>query len=61
MAETKKPTHNVFAIRKAKSDDKKDHFIEVGAAWPIKDGFKIKMDAVPVNGELVILARKEKK
>ena len=56
----KAPTHNVFAIRKAAAEGKKDHFAEIGAAWPVKDGFKLKLDALPVNGELLILPRKPK-
>lgn len=35
-------------------------FTRVGAAWPNKaGGFQIKLDALPPNGELVLLPPKE--
>jgi hypothetical protein len=34
----------------------------IGAAWPIKDGkgLKVKLDAIPTNGEIVLLPNESK-
>ena len=46
-----------YAVRK--SGDK-SHFTRIGAAWPNrKGGFGLRLDALPVNGEIVLLPPKE--
>lgn len=56
---SKAPTHNVFTVIELES--RKDKWVEIGAAWPIKDkeGFSIRLNALPVNGKLVIMKRKD--
>ncbi len=56
MAETttgKKPTHTAYVVREGKE---KGHWLEVGAAWPHKDGkgFDVTLSALPVDGRLVV-------
>lgn len=56
MAETtsgKKPTHTAYTVREGKE---KGHWLEIGAAWPHKDGkgFDVALMALPVDGRLVL-------
>jgi len=38
----------------------KSHFTRIGAAWPnTKGGFGIRLDALPVAGEIVLLPPRE--
>ncbi|GAB3326716.1 hypothetical protein [Haliea atlantica] len=40
---------------------KKAYWSRIGAAWPNrKGGFQIKLDTLPVNGELVLLPPRER-
>lgn len=51
---TKQPTHRIYAVTKRGS---KNHWQEIGAAWPHTDGhgFNLKLDYLPLNSaELVI-------
>lgn len=54
-----RPSHKVLAVseRPDGKDKTKPHFTRIGAAWPIKDGtgFSIQLDAMPINGRLVLL------
>ena len=46
-----------YAVRQ--SGDK-SHFTRIGAAWRNKkNGFGLRLDALPVNGEIVLLPPKE--
>lgn len=54
-----KPTHTAYTVREGKGDAK-PYWLAIGAVWPIKDGFKIKLDAMPFDGEIVIRKRSEK-
>jgi hypothetical protein len=49
----KKPTHTAYVVREGKE---KGHWLEVGGAWPHKDGkgFDVALSALPTNGRLVI-------
>lgn len=39
----------------------KSHFTRIGAAWPnTKGGFGIRLDALPVAGEIVLLPPQER-
>ena len=51
----KKPTHTAYTVREGKGDAK-NRWLEVGAAWPHKDGkgFDVALSALPVDGRLVI-------
>ena len=55
-----RPTHRVYAVRKAGG---KGHWSEIGAAWAHQDGkgFNVKLDYLPLNGaEIVIREPKAK-
>lgn len=53
----RKPDYRVMVSRK--SGDK-NFYTEVGAGWDVaKEGISIKLNALPVNGELVLFPRKE--
>jgi hypothetical protein len=44
-----------FVARNYKADgEDRTHWTRVGTAFPVKDGTKILLDAVPVNGELFL-------
>lgn len=47
-----KPTHIAFVTREIKGSERSSIWTPCGAAWAHKDGkgFRIKLDAVPVNG-----------
>lgn len=56
MADTttgKKPTHTAYVVREGKE---KGRWLEVGAAWPHKDGkgFDVVLSALPADGRLVV-------
>jgi len=42
--------------------DGKPYYTEIGRAWPLKekDGCTVRLAALPVNGELIVLARQAK-
>ena len=54
-----RPTHKVLAVseRPDGDNDSKSFFTRIGSAWPIKDGkgLSIVLDALPLNGRLVLL------
>lgn len=55
-----KPTHTAYTVIRAKKDDQKDYWLPVGSAWTNRDGsFNIRLNALPVNGELCVRPRKE--
>ena len=60
MSNTNGPKYHVFTSEKGKDD--KNYYTKVGAAWPLKDrdGLSIKLEALPVNGELVLFPPKAK-
>ena len=58
-ATSKKPTHTAYVVRPGKE---KGHWLEVGAAWPHKDGkgFDVVLSALPADGRLVIRVNEPK-
>lgn len=58
---SKAPTHTVYTVREGKTEEDKGFFTRIGAAWTIKDGtgLSIALDALPVNGRIVVLPKKE--
>jgi hypothetical protein len=58
---SKTPTHTVYQVREGKSE--KGFWTRVGAAWPTKNGngFSIQLDAVPLDGRIIVLPATEKK
>jgi len=57
--ENRRPDLIVYAVNQAKGSGKeevKPYFNQVGAAWAnSKDGYNIRLFALPVDGELVLL------
>ncbi len=49
------PTHRVYMVKDLEDGDK-SHWTTIGAAWAHKDGdgLNIQLDAMPLNGRLVI-------
>jgi hypothetical protein len=58
MAESNKPSHEIFVVE-GEGDDA--YFTKVGAAWPNKKGtgFNIKLSALPLNGRLTMTEARE--
>jgi len=57
---SKKPELIAFVATEGK--DEKSFFTRIGAAWAnSKGGFNIKLEALPVGGEIVLLPPKEDK
>jgi hypothetical protein len=56
---TNKPTHKVLAVTERPDGDNppKSYFTRIGAAWPIKNGsgLSLQLEALPLNGRLVLL------
>lgn len=54
------PTHRLYVVKDGKHGAK-DFWVRVGSAWPHKSGtgFNIKLDALPTDGELVMLDESE--
>jgi len=54
-----KPDLKAFAVTQSGDNS---YFTEIGAAWQnAKGGYGIKLTALPVNGEIVLLPPKESK
>jgi len=53
-----KPAYDVFVSRKMA--DGKNFYTRVGSAWNVsKDGISIKLDALPVDGQMVLFPSKD--
>lgn len=58
MANVKRPDYEVFVSQKGK--DEKNFYTKVGAAWNVAaDGISIKLQALPLDGNLVLFPPKE--
>ena len=58
-----KPSHRVLMAESYESGDAtKSKYTDVGAAWPVKDGkgYKVKLSAFPISGELLLLPNEPK-
>ena len=55
---TNRPTQRVYAVIK-KEDNEKGIWLEIGAAWPHRDGkgFGVKLNLVPFSGTAEIVIR----
>jgi hypothetical protein len=59
MAKGKKPDWRVLVSRE---NGDKNFYTEVGSAWNVaKDGISIQLNALPVDGKLVLFPREEEK
>jgi len=56
----KAPTHIAYQVRGKQGE--KSYFTRIGAAWPNKsgNGFRIQLDAVPLDGRFTVIAATEK-
>ena len=53
------PTHTCFTVRN-RGEDKKAFWARIGSAWTNRDGsFTIRLDALPLDGEIVVRPRKD--
>ena len=53
-----RPTHKVLAVTERRTgDDTKSYYTKIGVAFPIKNGagLSLQMDALPLNGRLIVL------
>jgi hypothetical protein len=58
MAKGERPFMDVFVSRQMQ--DGKNFYTRVGSAWRVaKDGISIKLDALPVDGSLVLFPAKD--
>jgi len=59
MTTKKKPAFEAFTVRESKG---KSYFTKVGSGWPTKhgSGITVYLDALPVNGKLVLMPPKAK-
>ena len=56
---SKRPTHTAYTVREGKEGGK-GYWMETGAAWTNRDGsLSVTLDALPVNGRLLIRERRE--
>ena len=52
------PTHSCFTVR-SRGDNKKAFWARIGSAWTNRDGsLTLRLDALPISGEIVIRPRK---
>lgn len=57
----KKPSHTAYTVREGKGEGSKGYWLEIGSAWTNKDGsLSLALDALPVNGRIVIRERQER-
>lgn len=62
--ETKKPSHGVYSIRNYKlGSEDRSQWTQLGVAWAHKggNGFNIKLNCLPVDGEMTIYPFADKK
>ena len=54
-----KPTHRLYIVT---GEGDKTHWKEIAAAWPHRDGkgFSISCDALPLSGQIVMRAVKDR-
>jgi hypothetical protein len=53
------PTHTCFTVR-SRGEDRKPFWVAIGSAWTNRDGsFTIRLDANPLDGEIVVRPRKQ--
>jgi hypothetical protein len=58
MSDSKKPTHRAFIVKKFtdKDDKEKSRWTDIGGVWTHGDGkgFEVKLEALPLDGRIVI-------
>ena len=60
---TKQPTHIAYQVEEGRNDDDKSYWTRIGAAWSHGDskGFSIRLNAMPLDGEITLRVPSEKK
>jgi len=54
------PSHTCFTVR-SRGEGNKPFWAPIGSAWTNRDGsFTIRLDALPIDGEIVVHLRKER-
>ena len=58
--ESHQPTHKAFTV--VKREGKEDYWVDIGVAFPHKDGrgFTIKLQAIPLDGKIVCREKAER-
>jgi hypothetical protein len=55
-----KPSHTCFTVRE-RGEDTKPFWVAIGSAWTNRDGsYNVQLDALPMDGKIVLRTRKEK-
>lgn len=58
MSDNKKPTHRAYVVKQFKDKDGEDksRWLEIGSVWAHRDGkgFDVNLEALPVEGRIVI-------
>lgn len=56
-----RPSYKAFIGREyGEGENKKTHWLEIGSAWDIKDGgVSVQLNALPVDGRLVLFVAKD--
>jgi hypothetical protein len=58
MTDSKKPTHRAFIVKKFndKEGTEKSRWLDIGSVWTHRDGkgFDVNLEAVPLDGRIVI-------
>jgi len=58
-----KPTLIAYSVKDARSADQKAIWTRIGAAWPHESGpgYSIRLDALPIDGRIVLVEPAEPK
>jgi hypothetical protein len=64
MTDSKKPTHRAYVVKtfRGKDGEEKSRWLEIGSVWTHAngEGFNVELDALPVDGKIVIRLDKPK-
>ena len=56
----KNPTHTAYTVIRKSDEAAKGFWVAIGSAWTNRDGsFNVRLNALPVNGEIVVRPRKD--
>jgi len=59
QTQNRQPTHRLYVV---KGEGESARWIEIGAAWPNRDGngFSLSLDAAPLDGRIIMRALSER-
>jgi hypothetical protein len=52
--------YHALAVREDPKDETKSYFTRIGVVFAVKDGFKVVLNALPINGTILLLPPKDK-